>query len=465
MQPGGVATKVASGIRRVRLNWISCAMTLLAVLGMQCGLAVQTDPAQSPLSKPLYKVAPTATFALKDEKRSKTLEMTVVWPQAPLEANAKSPAQFPLVVFSHGLGGSDEAFPFLADYLAARGYVVIRPTHADSAKYMKTPGEFIRDPRASAKKLDLRDRVQDLVFILDSLAAIEKGPLGGGGVGENILIDRARIAAAGHSAGALTTMLATGTQARALDKTVASYAAGIKSIAEPRFKAGVVISGAGISAESGLKTFRGADGLRRGYRPEDVACPEAWRRNPGLVLDFYNERRKAVREAQPNAAHLALVELERAYDVRIVTQNVDDLHERAGSRQVLHLHGEIRKARSTQNPALVTDLGDRDIHLGDRCALGSQLRPHLVWFGESVPAMDEAADLVRDADVLLVVGTSLVVYPAASLVFEARKDARRIVVNPEIPEAVAGAGFETVAKPATVGVPEVVAGLLAETTA
>ena len=221
-------------------------MAVVAALGMQCGLAAQTDPAQSPLSKPLYKVAPTATFALKDEKRSKTLEMTVVWPQAPLEANAKSPAQFPLVVFSHGLGGSDEAFPFLADYLAARGYVVIRPTHADSAKYMKTPGEFIRDPRASAKKLDLRDRLQDLVFILDSLAAIEKGPLGGGGVGENILIDRARIAAAGHSAGALTTMLATGTQARALDKTVASYAAGIKSIAESRFKAGVVISGAGL---------------------------------------------------------------------------------------------------------------------------------------------------------------------------------------------------------------------------
>ena len=149
----------------------------------------------------------------------------------------------------------------------------------------------------------------------------------------------------------------------------------------------VVISGAGISAESGLKTFRGADGLWRGYRPEEVACPEAWRRNPGLVLDFYNERRKAVREARPNAAHRALVELERAYDVRIVTQNVDDLHERAGSSSVLHLHGEIRKARSTQDPALVTLLGDGDIELGDTCTLGSQLRPHIVWFGESVPAM------------------------------------------------------------------------------
>ena len=220
-------------------------------------------------------------------------------------------------------------------------------------------------------------------------------------------------------------------------------------------KRAVVISGAGISAESGLKTFRGADGLWRGYRPEEVACPEAWRRNPGLVLDFYNERRKAVREAQPNAAHLALVELEWAYD----------LHERAGSSSVLHLHGEIRKARSTQDPTLVTHLGDGDIELGDTCTLGSQLRPHIVWFGEMVPAMEEAAEMVGEADVVIVVGTSLVVYPAASLVFEARKDARRIVVNPEIPEAVAGAGFEAVAKPATVGVPEVVAGLLGETTA
>ena len=222
----------------------------------------------------------------------------------------------------------------------------------------------------------------------------------------------------------------------------------------------VVISGAGISDESGLATFRGADGLWRGYRPEEVASPEAWRRDPALVLDFYNERRRAVREAVPNAAHLALVELERWHDVRIVTQNVDDLHERAGSSRVLHLHGEIRKARSTQDPSRVTDLGDGDIRLGDRCELGSQLRPHIVWFGESVPAMDEAAELVRQADVLLVVGTSLVVYPAAGLVFEARRSARRIVVNPEIPGTVVGAGFEAVAKPATVGVPEVVAELL-----
>jgi len=222
----------------------------------------------------------------------------------------------------------------------------------------------------------------------------------------------------------------------------------------------VVLSGAGISAESGLQTFRGADGLWEGHRVEDVATPEAWAANPGLVLDFYNKRRRAVREAEPNAAHRALVNLERAYDVRIVTQNVDDLHERAGSSQVLHLHGEVLKARSTRDPRLVRHLGDQDIELGDLCDLGSQLRPHIVWFGEMVPAMEEAVELVAEADVLIVVGTSLQVYPAAGLVFEAPRKARRIVVNPEVPERVGETGLEIVAKPATVGVPEVVAGLL-----
>ncbi len=223
----------------------------------------------------------------------------------------------------------------------------------------------------------------------------------------------------------------------------------------------VVLTGAGISAESGLATFRGTGGLWEGHRVEDVASPQAWASNPGLVLEFYNQRRRAVRAAEPNAAHRALVDLERGFDVRIVTQNVDDLHERAGSRGVLHLHGEIRKARSTRDPTLVTDLGERDIEIGDLCELGSQLRPHIVWFGEMVPAMDEATALAARADILLVVGTSLQVYPAAGLIFVAPRDARRIVVNPEVPEGVAGAAFEVVAKPATVGVPEVVAGLLA----
>jgi NAD-dependent deacetylase len=224
----------------------------------------------------------------------------------------------------------------------------------------------------------------------------------------------------------------------------------------------VVLTGAGISAESGLQTFRGADGLWEGHRVEDVACPEAWARDPARVLCFYNERRRAVRAAEPNAAHRALVELEQAYDVRIVTQNVDDLHERAGSTHVLHLHGEVLKARSTRDRGLVRHLGDRDIELGDTCELGSQLRPHIVWFGELVPAMDEAVELVSGADVLLVVGTSLQVYPAAGLVFEAPNRARRIVVNPEVPDRVGGPEFEVVAKPATVGVPEVVAALLGE---
>lgn len=223
----------------------------------------------------------------------------------------------------------------------------------------------------------------------------------------------------------------------------------------------VVLSGAGISAESGLQTFRGADGLWEGHRVEDVASPEGWAANPELVLEFYNQRRRAVRAAAPNAAHRALVDLERAYEVRIVTQNVDDLHERAGSAHVLHLHGEIMLARSTRDPRLIRHLGDADIYLGDRCELGSQLRPAIVWFGEMVPAIDEAVDLVGGADALLVVGTSLQVYPAAGLVFEAPKQARRIVVNPDIPEEVAGQAFEIVAKPATLGVPQVVAELLA----
>ena len=200
--------------------------------------------------------------------------------------------------------------------------------------------------------------------------------------------------------------------------------------------------------------------LLRGHRPEEVACPEARQRNPGLVLDFYNERRRAVREAQPNAAHLALVDLEKRFEVRIVTQNVDDLHERDGPASVLHLRGEILMARSTKNPKLVKHLGDRDIHLGNLCEHGSPLRPHIVWFGEMVSAMEEAARIVASADVLIVVGTSLVVYPAASLVFEAPAHARRMVVNPEIPDAVAGRDFECHTATASQAVPKIVAELL-----
>ncbi len=222
----------------------------------------------------------------------------------------------------------------------------------------------------------------------------------------------------------------------------------------------VVFTGAGISAESGLQTFRGDGGLWEGHRVEDVATPEAWARDPALVLEFYNVRRRHVRASQPNAAHSALVDLERAYDVRIVTQNVDDLHERAGSKKVLHLHGEILHSRSTRDPSLTQHLGDRDIALGDTCPLGSQLRPHIVWFGENVPALDEAARIVSQADIFLCVGTSLEVYPANSLIFAAPRRARRIVVNPKVPDLVPADICECIAKTACEGVPELVASLL-----
>ena len=225
-------------------------------------------------------------------------------------------------------------------------------------------------------------------------------------------------------------------------------------------KTAVVLTGAGISAESGLKTFRGADGLWEGHRVEDVACPEAWARDPAHVLRFYNERRQAVRAAQPNAAHRALVDLERGYDVRIVTQNVDDLHERAGSRNVLHLHGEIMLARSTVNPSFTQHLGESDIALGDTCPEGSQLRPHIVWFGEEVPAMEEAAEIVSRANIFLCVGTSLQVYPANSLIFATRRGARRIVINPDVPDLVPKDVRECIATTACEGVPKVVETLL-----
>ena len=182
------------------------------------------------------------------------------------------------------------------------------------------------------------------------------------------------------------------------------------------------------------------------------------------MLEFYNERRRQVRAAQPNAAHKALVELEQAYDVHVVTQNVDDLHERAGSSQVLHLHGEILVARSTKDPNSTKHLGDADIALGDTCPLGSQLRPHIVWFGEEVPALEDAAKIVARADIFLCVGTSLQVYPANSLIFAAPRWARRIVINPEVPDLVPQDVCECIAKPACEGVPALVDSLLRETT-
>jgi NAD-dependent deacetylase len=194
----------------------------------------------------------------------------------------------------------------------------------------------------------------------------------------------------------------------------------------------VVLTGAGISAESGLQTFRGSGGLWEGHDVYDVATPEAWTRNRELVLDFYNWRRDQAREAQPNAAHKALPRLEEKYRVTIITQNVDDLHERGGSTDILHLHGELLKARSTQDPSLVYDLGGKNIHPGDKCELGSQLRPHIVWFGEDVPMIYDAMEIAVEADILIVIGTSLNVYPAASLVPAARHARAIYVVDPNI---------------------------------
>jgi NAD-dependent deacetylase len=178
----------------------------------------------------------------------------------------------------------------------------------------------------------------------------------------------------------------------------------------------VVLTGAGMSAESGIKTFRESGGLWEEYRVEEVATPEAWHRNPELVQRFYNERRRQLEKAQPNAGHTGLAELEKDFDMHIITQNVDNLHERAGSTRVLHLHGMLTQARSSIDPDLILDIGYKDIIPGEKAPDGSPLRPHIVWFGETVPAMEEAAEIAAYAEIFVVVGTSLNVYPAAGIV-------------------------------------------------
>src|SRR5690349_5617059 len=194
----------------------------------------------------------------------------------------------------------------------------------------------------------------------------------------------------------------------------------------------VVLTGAGISAESGLRTFRDSDGLWEGYNIEDVATPRAWRKDPQLVLDFYNMRRKNVADAKPNAAHIGLAELEKDFDVHIITQNIDDLHERAGSSKVLHLHGEIFKMRSEKNEEPVYPI-EGDINPGDLAPDGGQLRPHIVWFEEPVPMMEEAVRITRGADIFMIVGTSLAVYPAAGLVNYAPWEIPKFIVDKKIP--------------------------------
>jgi len=196
----------------------------------------------------------------------------------------------------------------------------------------------------------------------------------------------------------------------------------------------VVLTGAGISAESGLATFRDSGGLWEGYRVEDVATPEAWHRNQELVLEFYNQRRKNALEAKPNRGHEILAELEEEFAVTIITQNVDSLHERAGSTHVIHLHGSLFESRSTLDPSLVYPISGWQLKLGDKCERGSQLRPNIVWFGEMVPMMEVAAQIASEADVFLVVGTSMVVYPAAGLINYVPREAEIFIVDPKIPD-------------------------------
>lgn len=196
----------------------------------------------------------------------------------------------------------------------------------------------------------------------------------------------------------------------------------------------VVLSGAGISAESGIPTFRDSDGLWEGYDVMEVATPEGWQKNPGLVLEFYNQRRKRALEVKPNRGHEILAELEKYFDVTVVTQNVDNLHERAGSSHVIHLHGSLFESRSCKDESLIYPVKGWELNLGEKCEKGSQLRPNIVWFGEMVPLMDVAASYAAKADVFLVVGTSMVVYPAASLIHYVPMETMKFVVDPKLPD-------------------------------
>ena len=215
----------------------------------------------------------------------------------------------------------------------------------------------------------------------------------------------------------------------------------------------VVLTGAGVSAESGLKTFRDSDGLWNGYNVYDVATPGAWGKDPELVLNFYNDRRRDVAAAKPNAAHIGLAALEKDFDVTIVTQNIDDLHERAGSTNIIHLHGEIFKMRSERDEELIYEIRD-DIKIGDKAKDGAQLRPFIVWFEEPVPMIEKAVALMDDCDYLVVVGTSLQVYPAASLLHYAPPFLPKYIIDKKIPDVTKSSTLTLIEKPATAGVEE-----------
>lgn len=222
----------------------------------------------------------------------------------------------------------------------------------------------------------------------------------------------------------------------------------------------IVLTGAGISAESGLKTFRDSDGLWEGYDIEEVATPEAWQRNPALVQEFYNMRRKSVLEAKPNAAHEALAKLEEKYEVTIITQNIDDLHERAGSSNIVHLHGIITRSQSSLNPNLTYPMDGWEIKMDEVCELGSPLRPHVVWFGESVPMIETAAALCTTADIFILIGTSLAVYPAAGLIDYVPDGVPKYIIDPHIPYVRGGDSVIKIEEKATTGVVKLVNELL-----
>lgn len=223
----------------------------------------------------------------------------------------------------------------------------------------------------------------------------------------------------------------------------------------------VILSGAGMSAESGISTFRDSNGLWQNHRIEEVASPEAWQKNPAMVLEFYNQRRKQLFEVEPNEGHKALARLESAYQVHIITQNVDDLHERAGSTQVIHLHGELKKARSTIDPNLVYTLKSWELKLGDTCEKGSQLRPHIVWFGESVPMMEKAIQIASRADLFMVVGTSMVVYPAAGLIHYVPDSIPKYYIDPKAFQVTGINHLEIIQQKAGEALPKLVDKLLA----
>nr|WP_313114752.1 NAD-dependent deacylase [Aequorivita sp. F6058] len=216
----------------------------------------------------------------------------------------------------------------------------------------------------------------------------------------------------------------------------------------------VILTGAGVSAESGIKTFRDGNGLWENHDIMEVASPEGFKRNPALVLDFYNQRRRQLQTVSPNSAHLALAELEKHHDVTIITQNVDDLHERAGSTHVIHLHGELLKARSTVDENLILEWKD-DLNIGDCCENNNQLRPHIVWFGEMVPMIEVASKIIKDADAIIIVGTSMQVYPAAGLIQYAKPDAQIYFIDPK-PSINPTKRITVHAEKASTGVPKVV---------